>query len=49
MEVPSPSCNAAHRGSQPSPAQNLYTGGGCEVDPDAAAAVLPAVVVAVVL
>ncbi|MCI63874.1 hypothetical protein A2U01_0085131, partial [Trifolium medium] len=48
---PNPSCNAAHRESQPSPAQNLYTGvaGGCEVEPDAAPAVLPAVVVAVVL
>ncbi|MCI87074.1 hypothetical protein A2U01_0108355, partial [Trifolium medium] len=36
---------------QPSPGQNLYTGaaGGCEVEHDAAPAVLPAVVVAVVL
>ncbi|MCI65277.1 hypothetical protein A2U01_0086535, partial [Trifolium medium] len=49
--IPSPSCNAAHRESQPSQAQNLNTGadGGCEVEPNAAPAVLPAVVVVVVL
>ncbi|MCI77916.1 hypothetical protein A2U01_0099186, partial [Trifolium medium] len=42
----SPSCSAAHRGSQPSPAQNQNTSaaGGCKVEPDAALAVLPAVV-----
>ncbi|MCI88937.1 hypothetical protein A2U01_0110225, partial [Trifolium medium] len=47
--IPSPSCSAARRESQPSPAhnQNSDAAGGCEVDPDAA--VLPAVVVAVVL
>ncbi|MCI66827.1 hypothetical protein A2U01_0088085, partial [Trifolium medium] len=40
------SCNAAHRESQPSLAQNLNNGaaGGCEVEPDAAPAVLLAVV-----
>ncbi|MCI89029.1 hypothetical protein A2U01_0110317, partial [Trifolium medium] len=50
MEVPSSSYNAAHRESQPSPAQNQNTGvaEGCKVEPDAAPAVLPAVVVAVV-
>ncbi|MCI71561.1 hypothetical protein A2U01_0092824, partial [Trifolium medium] len=50
VEVPSPSYNAAHRGSQPSLAHNLNTGadGGCEVEPDDALAVLLAVVVAVV-
>ncbi|MCI84050.1 hypothetical protein A2U01_0105326, partial [Trifolium medium] len=44
--VPNPSCNAAHRESRPSPAQNLNTGAneGCEVDPDAAPALLLAVV-----
>ncbi|MCI72354.1 hypothetical protein A2U01_0093617, partial [Trifolium medium] len=44
--VPSPSCSAAHRESQPSPAQNLYTGAaeGCEVEPDVAPTVLLAVV-----
>ncbi|MCI39170.1 hypothetical protein A2U01_0060401, partial [Trifolium medium] len=49
--APNPSCSAAHRESQPSAAHNLNNGaaGGCEVDPDAAFAVLPAVVVAVVL
>ncbi|MCI51103.1 hypothetical protein A2U01_0072347, partial [Trifolium medium] len=51
VEVPSSSCSAAHRGSQLSPAQNQNTGAasGCKVEPDAAPAVLPAVVVAVVL
>ncbi|MCI83852.1 hypothetical protein A2U01_0105128, partial [Trifolium medium] len=45
--VPNPSCNVAHKESQPSPAQNLNTvaDGGCEVEPDAAPAVLLAVVV----
>ncbi|MCI29008.1 hypothetical protein A2U01_0050212, partial [Trifolium medium] len=47
--VPSSSCSAAHIVSQPSPAQNLNTGTvkGCEVEPDAAPAVV--LVVAVVL
>ncbi|MCI84255.1 hypothetical protein A2U01_0105531, partial [Trifolium medium] len=49
--VPNPSCNAAHRESQPSPAQNLYTGaaGGCEVEPDATPAVVLVVVLVVVV
>ncbi|MCI91070.1 hypothetical protein A2U01_0112364, partial [Trifolium medium] len=44
--VLNPSCNVAHKESQPSPAQNLYTSaaGGCEVEPDAAPGVLLAVV-----
>ncbi|MCI57115.1 hypothetical protein A2U01_0078366, partial [Trifolium medium] len=35
VEVSSPSYSAAHRGSQPSPAQNQNTGaaGGCKVEP----------------
>ncbi|MCI54492.1 hypothetical protein A2U01_0075742, partial [Trifolium medium] len=49
--VPNPSCSAAHRESQPSATHNLNNGaaGGSKVEPDAAPAVLPAVVVAVVL
>ncbi|MCI25215.1 hypothetical protein A2U01_0046404, partial [Trifolium medium] len=44
-------CSAAHRESQPSPAQNPNTGAakGCEVEPDAALAVLLAVVVVAVV
>ncbi|MCI48504.1 hypothetical protein A2U01_0069747, partial [Trifolium medium] len=50
-KVPNPSCNAAHRESQPSPVQNMYTGaaGECKVEPDAAPTVLPAVVVLLLL
>ncbi|MCI78246.1 hypothetical protein A2U01_0099516, partial [Trifolium medium] len=49
--VPNPSCNAAHIKSQSSPAQNPNTSAaeGCEMDPDAAPAVLLAEVVAVAL
>ncbi|MCI48111.1 hypothetical protein A2U01_0069354, partial [Trifolium medium] len=45
------SCSAAHRESQPSPTHNQNSGaaGECEVESDAALAVLPAVVVVVVL
>ncbi|MCI95524.1 hypothetical protein A2U01_0116822, partial [Trifolium medium] len=44
-------CSAAHRESQPSPAQNLNTGAakGCEVEPDVAPAVVLAVVAVVLL
>ncbi|MCI94558.1 hypothetical protein A2U01_0115856, partial [Trifolium medium] len=39
MVIPSPSCDAAHRESQPFP-HNLNTGAaeGCKVEPDAAPA-----------
>ncbi|MCI58192.1 hypothetical protein A2U01_0079446, partial [Trifolium medium] len=37
VAIPSPSCDAAHRESLPSPAHNLNTGAaeGCKVEPDA--------------
>ncbi|MCI57816.1 hypothetical protein A2U01_0079067, partial [Trifolium medium] len=49
--IHSSSYSTGHTYTQPSPAQNLNTGagGGCEVEPDVADAVLPAEVVAVVL
>ncbi|MCI55437.1 hypothetical protein A2U01_0076688, partial [Trifolium medium] len=38
--IPSPSCSASHRESQPSPAHNMNTSAaeGCKVEPDAAPA-----------
>ncbi|MCI87099.1 hypothetical protein A2U01_0108380, partial [Trifolium medium] len=49
--IPSSSCSAAHRESQPSPAHNLNTGAadGCKVEPDVAPATVLEVVVVVLL
>ncbi|MCI61152.1 hypothetical protein A2U01_0082409, partial [Trifolium medium] len=49
--IPSPSCSAAYRESQPSPTHNLNIGAaeGCDVEPDAADDVESEVVVVVLL